>query len=734
MIGYILRRLSITIPTLLVISLLVFFLMNLAPGDFLDTARAQRDISPEVIQKLEKDYGLDKPWTIQYVRWLQKAVVLDFGYSWTYKVNVSDLLIQRVPATIGLALASLLLAWIIALPLGVLAAIYKGSIFDRISSGLAYAAISLPEFFVALLALYFAAATGLFPVGGLSSITSDFMPAHLQVLDYFWHLALPTLVLGLGGVAGTMRIMRATFLDSIRAEYVTTARAKGLSEFTVMFKHALRNAINPFITSLGFAFSGLLSGSLMIENIFNYPGLGQLTYQAFLKQDQYLVLAAVVLGATMLILGNLLADLLLAASDPRIRLEQRLTYTKKRMLIVFLTILGAVLFFYLLSLLPWSSKVFWHNLKNVGFVLLTGGGLFVIWTALPVLRTILPRLLKSTVGSLSLALLLLLYAMALFSPFLAPYSSSNQSLSHSYHPPTKILWKDGGLQIQIYKNMDKTIAQYEPIQDSTTPIRWFVQGEPYKLLGFIPSTTHLFGVDSPHRIYLAGSDPTGRDVFSRLLDGSRISLSLGLIGVTITMTLGFIIGGLSGYLGGVFDNIAMRATEIIMSIPGLYLLIALRSALSPFFEPGEMFLLIVVVLSFIGWTGTARVIRGMTLSVRQRAFVLAAESMGQSRTRILQKHVLPNIASYLVISATLSIPGYILGEASLSFLGLGIQEPSASWGLMLAQAQEMKVLMLGFLWLFLPGFMIFLVVIAFNLLGDELRDIIDPKFRTDTRT
>jgi ABC-type dipeptide/oligopeptide/nickel transport system permease component len=717
-----------------VISLLVFFLMNLAPGDFLDTARAQRDISPEVIQKLEQDYGLDQPWTVQYWRWLQKAVSLDFGYSWTYKVDVTDLLVQRVPATLGLALASLLLAWVVALPLGVLAAIYKDSVFDRLSSALAYAAISLPEFFVALLALYLAAASGLFPVGGLSSITSDFLPVPLQVADYFWHLALPTLVLGLGGVAGTMRIMRSTFLDSIRAEYVTTARAKGLSEFSVMFKHALRNAINPFITSLGFAFSGLLSGSLMIENIFNYPGLGQLTYQAFLKQDQYLVLASVVLGATMLIFGNLLADLLLAASDPRIRLEQRLSYTPKRIFILFLTLLVSLLFCYLLSLLPWSSKAFWVSLKNTGLVFLVGAALFVLWTAWPVLRRILPQLLKKPLGIFSFSLLTILYSLALLASFLAPYSSSNQSLIHSYHPPTKILWKEHKLQVQLYQNTDPTIAQYQVIPGSTTPLRWFVQAEPYHFLGLFPCRTRLIGVDAPHRLYLFGADPTGRDVFSRLLEGSKISLSLGLIGVTITMVLGFIIGGLSGYLGGLFDMIAMRATEIIMSIPGLYLLIALRSALSPFFDSGEMFFLIVIVLSFIGWTGTARVIRGMTLSVRQRPYVLAAESMGQSRLNILLKHVLPNIASYLVISATLSIPAYILGEASLSFLGLGIQEPSASWGLMLAQAQEMKVLMLRFLWLFLPGLMIFLVVMAFNLLGDELRDIIDPKFRTDTRT
>jgi peptide/nickel transport system permease protein len=169
-----------------------------------------------------------------------------------------------------------------------------------------------------------------------------------------------------------------------------------------------------------------------------------------------------------------------------------------------------------------------------------------------------------------------------------------------------------------------------------------------------------------------------------------------------------------------------------MSIPGLYLLIALRSALAQHFESDEIFVLIVVILSFIGWASTARVIRGMTLSLRERAYVQAAESMGQSRLRILVRHILPNLSSYLIISATLSIPGYILGEAALSFLGLGIAEPAASWGLMLSQAQEIKVLMLRLTWLFAPGVAIFLVVMAFNILGDALRDTLDPKFRPKT--
>jgi peptide/nickel transport system permease protein len=733
MVVYILRRILVAIPTLLIISALVFWLMSLAPGDFLDTARGQRDISKEMIEALEKKYGLDQSWPVQYVRWLGRAVTGDFGYSWTYKVNVGELLLQRVPATIGLSIASMLISWSIALPLGILAAIYKDSIFDRISALLAYAAISLPEFFVALLALFFAVQTGLFPTGGLTSILSSFMPAPLRVLDYFWHLALPAFVLGIGGVAGAMRIMRANFLDNIRAEYVTTARAKGLSETIIMLKHVLRNAINPFITSLGFAFSGLLSGALLIENIFNYPGLGQLTYNAFLQQDQYTVMASVILGATMLIVGNLVADILLGISDPRIRIDEGQPLSRKQWMIGLAVILGFLILCYPLGYLPWTEPAFWRQLRNGFFILVGLGGLMVIISGWPVIKRVAHEILRRPIGMAAAILLVIFYGSALLAPFLSPYTATSQDLSQTFHPPSAFVWKDGGLHMRLQENVDPSSARYEFKADATTPILWFPQGEPYKLLGFIPASRHLFGVEAPARIYLFGSDSTGRDVFTRLLYGAQVSLSIGLIGVTVTMTLGFLIGALSGYLGGTFDSLAMRGTEVLMSIPGLYLLIALRAAFSQFFDSDEIFILIVFILSFIGWTGTARIIRGMTLSLRERPFVQAAEAMGQSRFRILVKHILPNVAGYLVVSATLSIPAYIMGEASLSFLGLGIQEPNSSWGLMLAQAQEMKVIMLGFLWLFVPGLAIFLTALSFNLLGDTLRDVIDPKFQTENR-
>ena len=348
-------------------------------------------------------------------------------------------------------------------------------------------------------------------------------------------------------------------------------------------------------------------------------------------------------------------------------------------------------------------------------------------------RSISREVLRRPLGVIVLSILGLLYFCALFAPFLAPYKSSTQNLSKSFHPPTQLLWKEGRLQVQVYQNVDPSAARYEPVVGETIPIKWLAQGHSYQLFGLFPTSLHLFQLDTEDpnsRIYPLGSDATGRDVFSRLLYGSQVSLSIGLIGISITLFMGFIIGGLSGYFGGRFDFVAMRLVEFLMAIPALYLLLALRSALAQHFDSNQMYLLIVVILAFIGWAGTARIIRGMSLSLRNRPFVLAAESMGQSTSKILVSHILPNLSSYLLVAATLSIPGYILGEAALSFLGLGIQEPSASWGLMLKQTQQdMKVFMLNFWWLFTPGFAIFITVIAFNVLGDILRDIVDPKMK-----
>ena len=766
MFAFIIRRLLSLVPLLLGVSLLVSLLMYLSPGDFLTQARAAKDIDPAIIEQQERQLGLVNAegeataWFVRYGHWManispvkygpwvgQPEEGLSFGWpyfgeSWTYKVEVFTLLKQRVPATFILSLTSILFAWCIAIPLGVLAAIYKDSIFDRISALLAYAALSIPEFFLAILAVYFAAITGIFPEGGRSSVESEFLGLGARILDYGYHLILPTVVLGIGSVAGMMRIMRANFIDYMQAEFATTARAKGVAERVIMFKHVLRNAINPLITAFGYSFASLLSGALLVENVMNYPGLGQLIYEALIREDQYVVMAGVLIGVVMLVFGNLFSDLLLGWMDPRIRLEggAKNGASGQKANLVWLVLIGIIALQILLEVFaPSLLGMIGLILKYIGLLL---AGLLAVacvllvgYIVVTLFRRLIGGVLRRPMGAAALAVLTLLYCGALFAPAISPYPITQQNLVKPYHPPTGYAWKDGALHAKLYQKEAVGSPTYIHSEDATAPIVWFSKSESYKLFGLIPMERKLFQLeteDPAARVYLLGSDATGRDIFSRLLHGSQVSLSIGFIGISITLILGFIVGSLAGYYGGTVDFVAMRLVELLMSIPGLYLLLALRSAfISPDFSPTQVYMVIIVILSVIGWAGTARIIRGMTLSIRNRSFVVAAESMGQCVPMILIKHILPNIASYLLVAATLAIPGYILAEAALSFLGLGISEPSASWGLMLKQSQgNMIVFFMNFWWMLTPGLAIFVTVIAYNVLGDVLRDIVDPKMQT----
>jgi peptide/nickel transport system permease protein len=328
--------------------------------------------------------------------------------------------------------------------------------------------------------------------------------------------------------------------------------------------------------------------------------------------------------------------------------------------------------------------------------------------------------------------LCILYILALFAEFLAPYPVNVQQRDLFFHPPTLPSFHDaqGRFTLRPHISLMKRGANQVLVEDpsSLIPLRFFVRGYPYRLFGILPLDIHLFGADEHSYVFLLGTDSLGRDVFSRLLLGSQISLSVGLIAILITFSIGLPIGGLSGYYSGWIDNVLMRLCEILQSLPSFYLLLALAAVLPPTLSPALTYLLIIVILSFVGWAGLARVIRGIALSVRTREYVEAARALGIGDFKIILRHILPNTFTYAIVSATLAIPGYILAEAGLSFLGLGIREPMPSWGNMLAAAQNLEVLTKN-TWILAPGFLIFITVMAFNFLGDGLRDALDPRLR-----
>ncbi|NJO47398.1 MAG: ABC transporter permease [Oscillatoriales cyanobacterium RM2_1_1] len=320
---YIGKRLFQAVITLFLASALCFAIVQLAPGDYLDELRQNPQVSPETLNQLKEKFGLDKGPIEQYFNWLRRILSRgDFGFSFANQRPVSDLLWERVPATLLLSISSLILTWAIAIPLGIVGAIRQNQFSDRFLQVVSYAGQGFPSFITALLLLYLAQNTSpLFPVGGIMSIDYPDLSPVGKVLDIGWHMILPTIALTVTSFAGLQRLMRGQLLDVLRQDYIQTARAKGLPENRVIYVHALRNAINPLITLLGFEFASLLSGAFITENFFNWPGLGNLVLQAVRQQDLYLVMASLMMGAVMLIIGNLLADLLLKAVDPRIRLE-----------------------------------------------------------------------------------------------------------------------------------------------------------------------------------------------------------------------------------------------------------------------------------------------------------------------------------------------------------------------------------------------------------------------------
>ncbi len=349
------------------------------------------------------------------------------------------------------------------------------------------------------------------------------------------------------------------------------------------------------------------------------------------------------------------------------------------------------------------------------------------------------KFLKHRMAVVSVFVLALFYLVATFCEFIAPYNPEAFSTRYTFAPPTRVHLFDengtfhGPFLYGITRARDPETLRPTFVEDKSLiyPIGFFVRGEPYKLWGTFDSQLHLFGISAPidqQGIFLMGADRLGRDVFSRVVYGARISLSIGLVGVFLSLILGIILGGISGYYGGLPDNIIQRMIEFIRSVPSIPLWMALSAALPPTWPVVWVYFGITVILSLIGWTGMARVVRGRFLALREEDFVLAARLQGASEMRIIMVHMVPSFLSYIIAALTLAIPGMILAETGLSFLGLGLRAPAISWGVLLQEAQNLRSVALA-PWVLLPGLAVLISILAFNFLGDGLRDAADPYAR-----
>lgn len=355
---------------------------------------------------------------------------------------------------------------------------------------------------------------------------------------------------------------------------------------------------------------------------------------------------------------------------------------------------------------------------------------------LSVRQLMVRKFLRNRMAVISGIALIIIYLATIFAGLVAPYSVRDADSKLTFSPPVVPRFYDpesGVFFLQPFfyplrgKRNPETF-QLEYVEDRTEriPIDFFVRAEPYTALGILQMDVHLFGPrGGEERLHIMGSDQRGRDLFSRIVYGGQVSLSVGIFGVVITVVLGAIFGTLSGYYGGVFDNVMQRLIETIRSFPQLPLWMALAAAIPPQWPPEWVYAGIVVVLAFINWTGLAREVRGLVLSLKERDFVYAAEAAGASTARIVRKHMIPNMASHIIVTATLAIPITILGESALSFLGIGVRPPMVSWGLLLNDALKIQNIVL-YPWTLFPGIFILVTVIAYNFLGDGLRDMVDP--------
>jgi peptide/nickel transport system permease protein len=344
------------------------------------------------------------------------------------------------------------------------------------------------------------------------------------------------------------------------------------------------------------------------------------------------------------------------------------------------------------------------------------------------------RFAKHRLAVLSLRILVILYFLALFAGFFAPYRQSAYSLKHIYSPPQIPQFNfSHGLHVKaVQQHVDPLTLKrsYTERDDLVLPLGFFVKGEPYTLLGFIPAKRRFFGLRNIEAykgqvFYMLGGDKYGRDLLSRIIYGAQISLSVGVVGILISFVLGVTIGGISGYVGGAVDVFIQRLIEVINAFPKLPLWLALGAMLPADWSPLRIYFGITIVLSLMGWTGLARVVRGKLLSLREEDYAIAARLLGANDVRIVSRHLLPGMTSHIIVSLTLNVPRMILAETSLSFLGLGLRPPVVSWGVLLQDCMNMQVV-INYPWLLLPVVFVVATVLSFNFLGDGLRDAADP--------
>ena len=657
---YIIKRVAMGIFSIFIVATVTFFVMNLVPGG---PFVAEKSISAAAQQALAEKYGLDKPLGVQYVNYMKSLLHGDLGLSLRQRGRtVNQIIASKLPVSCRLAGIAVVVALCVGIPLGCISAYNRGKWLDNVIIVFATCGIAIPSFISSVLLLYqFGMNMKVLPTVGLNSAAAYIMPVT---------------ALAIYPSAYITRLMRSSLLDVMGQDYMRTARAKGVSQFMILFKHALRNAILPVITYVGPMLASLMTGSFVVEKIFSVPGLGRDFVSAITNRDYTMIMGTTILLSSMVIIANVIVDILYKIIDPRIKLQ----YEK--------------------------GAIFMENIKKNPLSLQLNAedflpasneekqSLVVMRESVNFWKDGIRRLKKNKIAMVSFVFIIAIAIFAYILPAVWPYSYSEQMKGSNNLKP------------------------------------------------FEYSASEQARIDAGEKVFphILGTDRMGRDFAVRIMMGTRVSLSVGLIASVLVLIIGATYGAVAAFAGGWVDNIMMRITDILYTIPDILLIILLGMALKdpldklstqPGFKwmqtLGPNMISIFIIFALLYWVGMARIVRSQILILKESEYVTAARALGASSGRIIKKHLLTNCIGTLIVTTTLQIPASIFTESYLSFIGLGVAAPLPSLGSLATDA--VKGMNTYPHLLIAPALMISVMILVFNLFGDGLRDAFDPKLK-----
>ena len=684
------------IPILIAVSFIVYALLDLTPGTIVDTMMSE-SMTAEDIKALEKEYDLDKPMIYRYGKYMINLVQGDLGVSYITKTSVWDTYISRLPTTLLLAFTGLIIGASVGIPLGIRSARHAGSISDNATTVFVLLGVSMPAFWLALLLLQlFSLRLGWLPAGGMKhGIRSIILPAVCS---------------GLMLMATSTRQTRSGMLEVLKADYLRTARAKGVPEKAVIRKHALGNAWIPILTAMGASLANLLAGSVVIEQVFTWPGVGRLTIEAVQQRDVPTVLGCVIMTTGLYVLVYVIVDILYAFVDPRIRSQ----YTSKN-----------------------KNK----KKKRAPAIKDTERLPDILQEPVTVVAAINEQDVKPETIEYEPALVQAETNTVLLSePSVEeeePFEAQNTFVTNAHSTKKQTVT----ITNEAYETKELVTKKYNK-RSQFGEIFHRVKKNKGALIGLIIISIVLllcllsvFFINyemvtagnmkdrliSPSLQHPFGTDHLGRNMLLRVLYGSRYSLAIGFGGSAIAAILGVLLGAIAGYYGGKLESIIMRFADVLSSIPGLLLGMVIMSTL------GSSLPNLILTVGITSIPVYVRMTRASILSLRNQEFVEAAKAIGLPNFRIIFRQLLPNGLSPIIVTFTMNFGTVILIAASLSFLGFGIVAPRPEWGTLISGGRE--YVRNAFYLLSIPGLFIMATVLAFNLLGDGLRDALDPKLK-----